>query len=453
MTVHQPVVAGMFYPADPEALSANVAGLLARAPALDVPPPKAVILPHAGYSYSGATAAAGVAALSPGVRRVVVLGPSHRLAFRGVALPEATAMRTPLGEVPIDRLAVATLLKDPDVHVLQRAHAAEHSIEVELPFLQHRLGDFSVVPLVVGEIAPARLSEILETIWGGDETLIVVSTDLTHFLTAEEAERTDLATAHKIERADGEGLTGHEACGHRPLAAFLSCAARRGMRITRLALTHSGAVTGDHARVVGYGAWMAHDPEAARLSPAHRETALALAGRALRSRLARGKAPAVELGSFPAPLRSLGAAFVTLTRDGSLRGCIGSLQAHRALAADIAANAVRAGFEDPRFGALTRPELDGADVEVSILSAAAPVHFNDEADLLAQLRPGVDGLILQDGARRGTFLPKVWDQLAEPSDFLGQLKRKCGLPPDHWSAEVKVWRYVAESFKGRIGPA
>ena len=450
MTVHQPVVAGQFYPGEAGALRAMVADLLARAPALDVPPPKAVILPHAGYRYSGAVAAAGVVALAPGVRRVVVLGPSHRFAFRGVALPDATAMRTPLGEVPIDADAVRTLLREPEVTVLAQAHAAEHSVEVELPFLQHRLGGFSVVPLVVGEIGAARLAEILEIVWGGDETLIVVSTDLTHFLTAAEAERIDLATAHAIERADGAGLTGAEACGHRPLAAFLACAARRGMRITRLALTHSGAVTGDNARVVGYGAWMAHEAEHARLSPAHREGALRLAGRALYSRLGRGRAPTVDTRSFPFPLQSLSAAFVTLTRDGRLRGCIGSLKAHQALAADIAANAVKAGFEDPRFRPVTAPELDGADVEIALLSAAAPMSFRDEADLLAQLRPGRDGLILADGGRRGTFLPKVWESLPDPARFLGQLKCKAGLAPGHWSPDVKVWRYVAESFKGGV---
>jgi AmmeMemoRadiSam system protein B/AmmeMemoRadiSam system protein A len=453
MTVHQPVVAGMFYPGDATALRAMVQDLLARAPALDVPAPKAVILPHAGYRYSGAVAAAGVVALAPGVKRVVVLGPSHRFAFRGVALPQARAMRTPLGEVPLDADAVAALVRNPDVLIVPQAHAAEHSIEVELPFLQHRLGEFSLVPLVIGEIGTERLAEIIEALWGGDETLIVISSDLSHFLTADEAERTDLATADAIERADGAGLTGRQACGHRPLAAFLACAARRGMRITRLALTHSGAVTGEDSRVVGYGAWMAHEAEVARLSSAHRESALRLAGQSLHDRLQHGRASALDLRGVPSPLRSVAAAFVTLTCEGRLRGCVGSLAAHRALAADVSANAVRAGFEDPRFHPVTANELARADVEIALLSAAAPIAVRDEADLLARLRPGRDGLILQEGERRATFLPKVWEQLSSPPDFLRHLKRKAGLAPDHWSPDVKVWRYVAESFKGRIGPA
>lgn len=449
MTVHQPVVAGTFYPADADALRRMIAELTAGAPALDVPPPKAVILPHAGYRYSGAVAAAGAVALQPGVRRVVVLGPSHRFAFRGVALPDASAMATPLGPVPLDADAVRALLCRPDVAVEPRAHAAEHSIEVELPFLQQRLADFTVVPLVVGDIATDRLAAILESLWGGDETLIVVSTDLTHFLSAGEADRVDLATAQAVEKVDGDGLTGFQACGYRPLSALLACAAARGMRLTRLALTHSGVVGGDMARVVGYGAWMAHEAETARLSRAHRDEALRIAGAALLGRARRGPAPVLP-EEFPIPLRSVAASFVTLTRDGRLRGCIGSLTAHRSLADDIAANAVKAGFEDPRFPAVTEDELQDARIEIAILSRPAPVVFNGEDDLLAQLRPGRDGLILREGSRGATFLPKVWEALPAPEAFLCALKAKAGMQPDHWSTEVKAWRYVAESFRGRM---
>jgi len=453
MRVQPAAVAGTFYPAGRAALGRMVEDLLAKAPDGEVPPPKAVILPHAGYRFSGAVAAAGARAIGGKVRRVVVAGPSHRHAFRGVALPAADAMETPLGQVPLDREAVAGLLADPDVHVVPDAYAEEHSVEVELPFLQARLGAFALVPLVVGDIAPSRLAEILDQAWGGPETLIVISTDLTHFLTAKEAERTDLATAEHIEKGVVEGLTAREACGHRPLAAFLTLAARRGLRLTRCALTHSGAVTGDRSRVVGYGAWMAHESDAARLAPAHRASALRVARQTLLSRARRGKPPAIEVGSFPAPLQSIAPSFVTLTLDGRLRGCIGSLKAHRPLAEDILGNAVKAGFEDPRFQPVTEQEINVARIELAILSHPAPMRFADEADLLAQLRPGRDGLILQSQGRRGTFLPKVWDHLATPEAFLGGLKVKAGLARDHWAGDVQVWRYVTEAFAEGTGPA
>ncbi|MEM7058998.1 MAG: AmmeMemoRadiSam system protein B [Pseudomonadota bacterium] len=446
MTVHAPVVAGTFYPADSGALGRQVEGLLAQAPALEVPSPKAVILPHAGYRFSGAVAAAGAAVIGTGIRRAVVLGPSHRHGFKGVALPVEDALATPLGDVPLDAAARDMLLKHPDVSIVPEAFAQEHSIEVELPFLQSRLSGFTLVPLIVGDIGTEALAGILETLWGGDETLIVISTDLTHFLTAGEAEKIDLATAHKIETGNGAELSGRQACGHRPLAAFLEIVAKKGLRLTRLAMTHSGKITGDMSRVVGYGAWMAHDAEAARLSPSHRATALRVARQALESRANRGKPPAINLDSFPAPLQGIAPAFVTLTQNGRLRGCIGSLQGHQPLAQDILSNAVKAGFEDPRFKAITAPEIANTQIEIAILSAPAPMSFTDQNDLLGQLRPGQDGLILRSGRHRGTFLPKVWDNLDTPEKFFNGLKVKAGLPNDHWSDDLQVLRYIAESF-------
>ena len=453
MTVHAPVVAGAFYPAEPEALSAMIGALLSKAPALEVPTPKALILPHAGYRFSGGVAAAGAATLraGEGIRRVVVLGPSHRHAFRGVALPDASAMATPLGEIELDAQAIKMLLREPDVSVLPQAFRQEHSIEVELPFLQSRLGRFTLVPIVVGEIPPARLADILERLWGGDETLLVISTDLTHFLPAGEAEKTDLSTAHAVERVDGETLTGVEACGHRPLAAFLRCAAKRGMRLTRLALAHSGNVTGDRSRVVGYGAWMAHDQERAQHSIEHKREAFRIAARALLSRARNGKDPAIDLSSFAAPLQSIAHSFVTLTLEGRLRGCIGSLKAHQPLAQDLMQNAIKAGFHDPRFRPASEQEIKASEIEIAILSHPAPITFSSEADLLGQLRPGRDGLILSSKGKRGTFLPKVWQSLEIPAAFLGGLKVKAGLPKDHWDDDLQVQRYVTETFKGRIG--
>lgn len=449
MTVQPPVVAGSFYPADPGTLGSTVKGLLSSAPALDVPPPKAVVLPHAGYRFSGAVAASAAITLRPGIQRVVILGPSHRFAFKGVALPDANALATPLGELPLDRAACDALLAEPDVAVVPRAFAEEHSIEVELPFLIARLGEVALVPLVVGEISVDRLAALIGKLWGGEETLIVISTDLTHFLTAEQAAKIDLATAHKVEKTDGSRLSGRDACGHRPLSAFLKIAAEKGLRMTRTALTHSGAVTGDNTRVVGYGAWLAHEAEEARLSPAHRSAVLRVARQTLLSRARKGRPPEISLGSFPAPLQGIAPAFVTLTRKGRLRGCIGSLQPHQPLARDVLHNAVKAGFKDPRFTPITEAEIEGTDLEVAILSAPAPMLFSSQADLRAQIRPGRDGLIFESKGRRGTFLPKVWDHLATPDAFLDGLKVKAGLPKDHWAEDVQVWRYVTETFSDR----
>lgn len=453
MGVQGPVVAGSFYPAEAGALSAAVDDMLAKAGSAETPNPKTLILPHAGYKYSGPIAAAGVARLRSGIRRVVVLGPSHRHRFNGIAVPDAEAMATPLGAVPIDRNTVAALQKHPNVATVPEAFAREHSIEVELPFLQKRLGDFSLVPLVIGDIAPERVAEVLRTVWNGPETLIVVSTDLTHFLKAADAESIDLATARAIETAESGGLTGREACGYRPLAAFLQVAAERGLRLTRLALGHSGDVTGDRSRVVGYGAWAAYRPDIPSLPAPLRHVALRTAAQSLFTRATRGTTPKVSLQSYAAPLQTIGASFVTLTKEGRLRGCIGSLKAHRPLAEDIAANAIKAGFHDPRFSPVTEADIRASEIEIALLSRPAPMRFDNEGDLCDQLRPGRDGLILQSGRKRGTFLPKVWDALETPEKFLNGLKVKAGLDRDTWPDDVQIHRYAAESFSGRLGAA
>ena len=259
--VRPPAVAGMFYPDDPAVLAQVVEDFLAEACAGDAllpAPPKAVIAPHAGYLYSGLVAArafAPVEAAAGRIARVVVAGPSHYVPLRGVAVPVADAFATPLGRVPLDRAAIEALLDLPQVRVAEAPHADEHALEVELPFLQTLLGDFSLVPLVVGDATPSELAEVLERLWGGDETLIVVSSDLSHFHDYETAQRLDAATAAAIERLDGSRLGPGQACGFLPIAGLLECARCVGLAARRLDLCNSGDTAGPRHRVVGYGAW------------------------------------------------------------------------------------------------------------------------------------------------------------------------------------------------------
>lgn len=252
-----PAVAGSFYPAFPEELAAEVRSLLADAPPATGPVPKAIIAPHAGYVYSGPTAAAIYARLAPArdrIRRVVLLGPVHRVAVNGLALPGVDAFATPLGRIPLDREAIAGLADLPQVCVSDAAHAQEHSLEVHLPFLQTVLGNFTLVPLAVGDASAEDVAEVLERLWGGDETLIVVSSDLSHFLGYADAQAVDQQTAAKIiaRRPD---VTHYEACGGTPVNG-LSLAARRHALVPVLVdLRNSGDTAGDRQRVVGYGAF------------------------------------------------------------------------------------------------------------------------------------------------------------------------------------------------------
>lgn len=257
--VRPPAVAGRFYPADRERLRGAVAALLSAAPrqAAGAPPPKALIAPHAGYVFSGRTAAAAFAALPQDapIDRVVLVGPAHYVAFRGIAVPPASAFDTPLGRVPLDRAALSAIAALPQVAVADAPHAPEHALEVELPFLQLRLGAFALVPLLVGEARPQEVAEVLRLLWGGPETLIVASSDLSHFLPFDAAGALDAATAAAVESGDWLALGPDRACGHLAIAGLLIEAARHGLEARRLALGSSADAGGSRGAVVGYGAW------------------------------------------------------------------------------------------------------------------------------------------------------------------------------------------------------
>lgn len=256
--IREPAVAGQFYPAAPGELRAAVAALLDEAPAADGPPPKALIAPHAGYVYSGPVAARAYARLRPHrdrYRRVVLVGPSHRVVVPGLALSGADVFRTPAGDVPVDTEAVA-LLKRHGVPTSRAAHAREHSLEVHLPFLQAVLGDFTLVPLVVGNAEPGEVAAVLDLLWDGAETLVVVSSDLSHYLSYEDASRRDAATCRAIESIDPARIDYDDACGAAPIRGLLVTAKRRNLQLTTLDLRNSGDTAGGTNRVVGYGAWM-----------------------------------------------------------------------------------------------------------------------------------------------------------------------------------------------------
>jgi AmmeMemoRadiSam system protein B len=257
--IRRPAVAGSFYPAAAEELEDCVRGLLREAPAPAGAPPKALIAPHAGYVYSGpiaASAYAHVAARRDEIERVVLLGPAHRVAFSGLAAPEVEFFATPVGAVPIDREALAAVRALPQVVLSDAPHAEEHSLEVHLPFLQELLGSFSLVPLVVGDASPGDVAEVLDLLWGGPETLLVVSSDLSHYQDYTTARRMDADTTRAIEDLDGEAIDYEQACGRVPIQGLLLAARRRGLRARAVDVRSSGDTAGPRDRVVGYGAYV-----------------------------------------------------------------------------------------------------------------------------------------------------------------------------------------------------
>jgi MEMO1 family protein len=446
-TVRPAAVAGMFYPGDPRALAVEVEDLLGGvehfAPRLGFP--KAIVVPHAGYIYSGPVAARAYDEIAPArgvVKRVVLLGPTHRVAVRGLALPGAGFFDTPLGRIAIDKEAIGTIQDLPQVVTSDHAHAMEHSLEVQLPFLQRALGEFSLVPLAVGMASVADVAAVLERLWGGAETLIVVSTDLSHYHAYDEARKIDRATITRIA-GFATDLTHEEACGATPLNGLLSLSKKKNFSLKLLAACNSGDTAGGRDRVVGYSSFALHEGGG--------EVALDAAGRTLlaiaRDTIDNSFAKKQKLRPTDAWLGQAGATFVTLTKGGALRGCIGSLEAGRPLGEDVAHNALAAAFRDPRFPPMSASEWPQCGVEVSLLSAPKPLRFADEADLLAQIVPGEDGLILAADGRRATFLPQVWEGLADRKVFLAELLKKAGLPSDTRLARCKLWRYRVAKFR------
>ena len=256
MKARRAAVAGMFYPADTAVLERTVAELLAAAPASS-DGAKAIIAPHAGYQYSGLTAAHAYRLLEGRrsmFRRVVLLGPAHRVYLRGMALPSTDTFTTPLGNVPIDTDAVERALDLPGTQISDEAHADEHSLEVHLPFLQTVLEDFRIVPIVVGNCPPREVESVLSELWGGDETLIVVSSDLSHFHPYEIAREIDASTTARIEARQAT-LHGEDACGAYAVNGLLLAATSHGLQVRTLDVRNSGDTAGDKRRVVGYGAY------------------------------------------------------------------------------------------------------------------------------------------------------------------------------------------------------
>jgi hypothetical protein len=259
-TIRQPAVAGMFYPADPRRLRADVDGYLAAAAADTGPVPKALIAPHAGYPYSGPVAAHAYARLRAAagrITRVVLLAPAHRWPFHGLAIPAADEFETPLGRIPVDRAALLSVIDLPQVQVLDAAFDGEHALEVHLPFLQTVLAGFRICPFIVGEASTGEVADVIDRLWGGEETLVVVSSDLSHYLDYETARARDARTSRRIETLD-PSVGYHDACGRNPVNGLLAVAHRRGLQVETVDLRNSGDTAGPRDRVVGYGAYVFH---------------------------------------------------------------------------------------------------------------------------------------------------------------------------------------------------
>ncbi len=444
VSIRPAAVAGSFYPRDVNKLSNMLDEFLAKKP-IDITPPKAIIAPHAGYIYSGDIAASvylTLEKLRTQISRVVLLGPAHRIYVKGIALASNTHFATPLGNVPIDRQALLLLEKYPYVHYLDAAHEQEHSLEVHIPFLQKIINDFKLIPLLVGDTEPEQVATVLEALWGDDETLIVISSDLSHFLDYETATKKDSNTTHLIESFDYVKIGPHEACGCMPIRGLLKLAQQKKMTIQTLDQRNSGDTTGTKDRVVGYGAYALFGNTI--LNQENKKTVFDIIRKSIVQGLENGVAHEPKTEQYNAVLKKEFAVFVTLKLHGKLRGCIGTTEAHLPLINAVAKYAYASAFSDPRFEAVTVNEYQQLEISLSILTAPTPLKFDDKQDLIAKLRPGIDGLIIEKNNARATFLPVVWESLQQPEHFLSELKKKAGIKSS--DTPDLAWRYTAEHY-------
>ncbi len=449
MSIRPPAVAGTFYPGNAAQLNHMLDEYLG-AKSEKIKPPKAIIAPHAGYIYSGPVAASvysNIEQLRTQVKRVILLGPAHRVYVEGIALPTNTHFATPLGNVKIDKESLNKIANYPFVDFFDAAHTQEHSLEVHIPFLQKVLDDFVLVPMVVGNVSPENVATVLEQLWGGDETLIVISSDLSHYLDYDTASEVDYATTRLIQAFDYKHISPEQACGCMPMRGLLKLAQEKNMQIKTLDLRNSGDTAGSMDRVVGYGAYALFDHEQSQekiLNDENKTIVFDVIRKSIEQGLETGKAYKPDISNFPEVLQNQYAVFITLKINDQLRGCIGTTEATRPLIDAVAYYAFAAAFSDPRFTALTKEEYPDVDISLSILTPAVNFPFTDENDLINQLRPGIDGLIIEKGNKRATFLPVVWESIQHPRQFLDELKRKAGMNTS--DMPDKAWRYTAEYY-------
>ncbi|HEY4931204.1 MAG TPA: AmmeMemoRadiSam system protein B [Terriglobales bacterium] len=458
-------VAGGFYPANPEELKNMVDGFLAKA---QVPPTHdpliALIAPHAGYPYSGSVAAFSYAALkNRKFQRVVIIAPSHYEGFPFSAVYDGDAYVTPLGRIPVDQASAEKLAaQSKSIRLSARGHErsgeqSEHSMEVQLPFLQRTLGEFQLVPIIMGDQsyeASRALGVALAKLIGNSDTLIVASSDLSHYHPYDEASTIDHNTLQAIEAWDYYDLSRNlqsrvwEACGGGPIVAAMMAAERLGAnRAELLKYANSGDITGDRSRVVGYSAFALYKSTAKTyvaplfsLTAKEKQDLLSVARKSAETAVREHK-QFIPAAASPALQQDRGA-FVTINKNGDLRGCIGYIAPLEPLIQTVRDAAVYAASRDPRFPPVTPAELGELQYEVSVLSPLRHVHNVNE------IHVGQHGLLMKKGNHEGVLLPQVpvefgWDR----KTFLEQTARKAGLPASAWKDDdTDIFMFTAVIF-------
>lgn len=469
--VRPAAVAGAFYPGGPSELNQVLDAFLAPKTA-KIGQIRAVVAPHAGYRYSGEVAGSAFANLTgKSYKTVWLLGPSHQTSFSGVSVPDYTHYQTPLGEIKVSDI-VQDLIEEKHFKTVSNAHQQEHALEVELPFLQKTLGDFEIVPMIFGnQTTVGQIKEIASILkkYYSSEILIVISCDFTHYgpnygyvpfieNSQEQIKEIDdqvmeyllnYQTEELLDYLETTAITNDGSQVLTLLSEFFKDTEVKGELV---AYDTSGNITGDITNSVSYVSMvftgeMAQDLTDRLLTQEEKNYLLLLARQTLNHFYDTGKLLEVDEAEVPERLKAVQGVFVTLEKHGNLRGCIGYIEPVKELYQSVIDNAISAAISDHRFLPVTKDELDDIEIEISVLSV--PKLFNVPAsERLTSLRPLVDGVVVEQGTRRSTYLPQVWKDLSNPQEFLSSLCSKGGWAGDCWQDDnVKLYTYQADVFK------
>ncbi len=441
MSTKKMAVAGQFYPADENQLKEQIKSYTENTAKQCDFFSRAVIVPHAGYDYSGALAANGYQFLKKDLDTIIVFAPAHRVYVENMAISTADDFETPIGNVEVNKV-INGEIKESGCEENDEAFLNEHSIEVQLPFIKTYFENAKIVPVLVGGADQHKIYEIIEKYWDNQKIGFVISSDLSHFRSRTEAQRIDYVTADMIENNMFENLLPEQACGYKAVAGLIEFAKSKNYSLIRVGVTDSSEKTKDASNVVGYGSWfLAEEEKTNFLRTQFQEVIRKLAVLSIKSQLDNLN---LKVENCPRALETRLASFVTLMEGGILRGCIGSIAPHQPLIVDVCQNARNAAFKDPRFSPVQANEFEKLQFSISLLTRPEKIVFENEEDLIEKLQPEKDGLIIRDAGRQAVYLPEVWKQIPDKKEFLNSLKQKAGLTPDWFSDTFEAYRFKAE---------
>lgn len=440
--VRDPVFPGSWYPENKNELADLVNEYLDNAQKLEIDGEiKAIIVPHAGYAYSGQIAATAFKQLEKEYDNVFLIGPSHRYSLTGASISNFDYYSTPLGEIKLSK-KIQEMLKEKLINNIEEAHENEHSLEIELPFLQRQLNGFEIIPILVGPIDTNEFKDLLNK-YLGENDLIVASVDLSHYYNYNEAVQLDSYSIGKILDLDDEAILSSEIDAPWAISSLLKIAKEKSWKPYLIIYANSGDVTGDEESVVGYASIIFVET----LSEDEKRFLLELARESAETYLKEGKKLEINERKIPKKLKNKMGCFVTFTEDEQLRGCIGDILPKRPLYECVIENAINAAINDMRFNPVIYEEMKEIKIDINILSAPILLDRKNPEELLVKLKPFEHGVVLKRELYQSTYLPIVWKQISNKQDFLSNLCVKGQMEADCWKdPKTEIYVYTAENF-------